>query len=40
MVLFEEDIGELKIEIGDDEEDMLFVRVNWNEELFFGNLEF
>lgn len=39
LASLEEDIGELKTEIGDDEEDMLSARVNWNEESFSGNSE-
>lgn len=39
-MLFEEEIGESKVEVGEEEEDMLFVRVNWNDEFFVVGLEF
>lgn len=39
LASFEEEIGEAKAEVGEEEEDMLSARVNWNDESFAANTE-
>lgn len=39
LASFEEEIGESKAEVGEEEEDMLSARVNWNDESFAAGSE-